>query len=102
MEEIEQQKLKRKNSDISILMIVVNLLLMVMFLTIGKLTEDQVYLNIVYISIGITCLVFLYAVSYHGKGYNRGKWFFAIALIISVILVVFMIYVFNLAQAFVH
>ncbi|WP_410222037.1 hypothetical protein [Pedobacter sp.] len=102
MEEIEQQRLKRKNSDISILMIVVNLLLLVMFLTIGKLTEDQVYLNIVYISIGMAFLAFLYAISYHGRGYNRGKWFFALVLIISVILVIFIIYGFNLAEAFAH
>lgn len=102
MQDVEQQRFKRKNSDISILMIVVNTLLLVMFLSTGKLTEDQIFLNIVYISIGITFLAFLYAISYHGKGYNRGKWFFGIALILSVILVVFMVYVLNLAKAFIH
>jgi len=78
--------LKQRNSNLSILLIVVNLILLLIFANIEDNGSSQQTLNYCYLSFGATVLLGFYAFSYHGKGYRNAKWLFAISLIISLIL----------------
>lgn len=99
----EQQGIwKQKNSNRSILLIVLNLILLLVFINIGYASENQQLLNIVYGVVGLTILLAGYAFSYHGKGYRLGKWLFGIALLISLILISLLWYVTELGKAFAH
>lgn len=102
MEHKELQLNKQKNSNLSILLIVVNLVLLLVFANIGDNTNDQGIINYCYLSFGTTVLLGLYAFSYHGKGYLIAKWLFAVSLIISLLLIGLLWYSAGLARAFQH
>ncbi|WP_421945554.1 hypothetical protein [Pedobacter sp.] len=93
---------KQKNSNLSILLIIVNIILLLVFAKIGTLSEDQEIISYILLVIGGTILLGGYAFSYHGKGYRIAKWLFGIALIISIALFVLLWYVAGLAKAFQH
>ncbi|MCH5597478.1 hypothetical protein [Niabella ginsengisoli] len=93
---------KQKNSNLSILFIVVNLILLLIFANIGDNEGDQEIINYCYLSFGATVLMGCYAFSYHGKGYRIAKWLFAISLIISLALLGLLLYAAGLAKAFQH
>lgn len=93
---------KQKNSNLSILLIIVNIILLLVFAKIGTLSEDQEIISYILLVIGGTILLGGYAFSYHGKGYRIAKWLFGIALLVSIALFVLLWYVAGLAKAFQH
>ncbi|MCX3265170.1 hypothetical protein OQZ29_10455 [Pedobacter agri] len=102
MENKELQLNKQKNSNLSILLIVVNLILLLIFANIGDSLDDELSVNYCYLSFGTTVLLGFYAFSYHGKGYRIAKWLFAASLIISALLIGLLLYSAGLAKAFQH
>lgn len=102
MQENTTEIIKRKNSNLSILFIVVNLVLLLIFANIEDNESYQASINFCYLSFGATVLLGCYAFSYHGKGYRLGKWLFAISLIVSLALFGLMWYGAGLAKAFQH
>lgn len=91
---------KQKNSQLSVALIIINVLLIVVFTNIGNISEDQSALNIAFIVWSATILVGGYAFSYHGKGYSIAKWIFGVLFLLSILCIIFYIYVTGLAQAF--
>ena len=102
MEHKELQSNKQRNSNVSILLIVVNLILLLVFANIGDNEGNQDVLNYCYLSFGTTVLLGLYAFSYHGEGYRIAKWLFAFSLIISLVIIGLLCYSAGLARAFQH
>lgn len=98
----QQETLKQKNSNISILLIALNVILLLVFVNMGYASENQQMLNIIYLAVGFTVLLAGYAFSYHGKGYRLGKWLFGIALLVCLTLVGLLWYVTELGKAFSH
>jgi len=102
MEQNTSEVNKHKNSNLSILLIVVNVILLLIFAKIGTLSEDREIISYILLIIGGTILLGGYAFSYHGKGYRIAKWLFAVALLISIALFVLLWYMAGLAKAFQH
>ena len=98
----QQETWKQKNSNTSILLIALNLILLLAFINIGYASENQQLLNVVFAVVGFTLLLAGYAFSYHGKGYRLGKWLFGIALLISFVLLGLLWYATELGKAFAH
>lgn len=93
---------KQKNSNLSILLIIINVILLLVFAKIGSLSEDQEIVSYILLIIGGTILLGGYAFSYNGKGYRIAKWLFAIAVLVSIALFVLLWYLAGLARAFQH
>lgn len=102
MKEQTTEQVKLKNSQVSVWMIITNTILLAIYLNYGYLSENQRYANILYMSVGILILLGCFAFSYHGKGYNIGKWIFGVMLIITLALFGMAVYVAGLAAAFQH
>ncbi len=97
-----KEHFKQKNSNWSILLIGFNMVLLLIFLNIEEVSENQQAINWVYLSTGLTVLLGGYAFSYHGKEYRLGKWLFGIALLIALIIIGLLWYVMQLGKAFSH
>lgn len=91
---------KQKNSKLSVALIVINVLLVLVFINIGNISEDQSLLNIAFIVWSATIFVGGYAFSYHGKGYRVAKWIFGALCLLSILFVAFYLYLTGLAHAF--
>lgn len=102
MQQNTDEILKQQNSNLSILFIIVNIILLLIFANIEDSKGDQETVNYCYLSGGATVLLGCYAFSYHGKGYRIAKWLFAISLIISLALGGLLWYSSALAGAFQH
>ncbi|MDR6969617.1 small-conductance mechanosensitive channel [Flavobacterium arsenatis] len=100
MQQNTPEIIKQKNSNLSILLIVVNLILLLIFANVEDNGSNQESINYCYLSFVATVLLGFYAFSYHGKGYRIAKWLFAISLIISLLLFGLMWYGAGLAGAF--
>ncbi|MEE1943982.1 hypothetical protein VRU48_02605 [Pedobacter sp. KR3-3] len=98
----QQEIEKQKNSNASILFIILNLILLAIFLNIGHATEDESMINLVCLAGGLVVLLAGYAFSYHGKPYRLGKWLFAIALLIGLGMLGLLLYAAALGKAFSH
>lgn len=97
-----QEIAKQRNSNLSILLIIVNLILIIIYFNIGYATEDQSMVNLLCLGGGLTVLLGGYAFSYHGKGYRVGKWLFAIALLATLGLLGLLWYAAALGKGFSH
>ncbi|TDQ10009.1 hypothetical protein [Pedobacter metabolipauper] len=93
---------KAKNSSLSVLLIVVNFILLIIFLNCTFNSENDQLANQVIAAVGLTILTGGYAFSYHGKGYRAGKWIFAIVLLLSTYVIAVFIYMLGLGAAFQH
>lgn len=102
MQQNTDEVLKQKNSNLSILFIIVNIILLLVFANIEDSKGDQATVNYCYLAGGATVLLGCYAFSYHGNGYRIAKWLFAISLIISLTLGGLIWYSSALAGAFQH
>ena len=86
MGELSQEEQKQKNSNLSVLLIIINLVLVIIFITCVRTTENDQSESIAWLGLAFVIFTGGYAFSYHGKAYRIGKWIFAIALIIGLVL----------------
>ena len=92
---------QRKNSNLSIVLIVVNILLsLILSTTFTKNNELDQQMILFPIAVSATVLLSAYLLTYRGKGYRWAIWLFVIALIISVAYIALLWYATGLAAAF--
>lgn len=99
---MQQEELKEKNSNLSILLIIVNIILVLIFFSLIPGSEDEEIAGMFFAGVAFVVLVGLYAFSYHGKGYRLAKWIFGISLIILLIFMGLLWYAAQLGKAFQH
>lgn len=99
--EIKEQ-LKQKNSNLSILFIIVNSILVLIFFNVTPNSEDEQIMSLAFTGLAFVILIGFYAFSYHGKPYRAAKWIFGISLIILLVFSGLLWYVFQLGKAFQH
>ncbi len=90
-----------KNSTLSIVLIVVNILLsLILSTTFTKNNELDQQMILFQIAASTTILLGAYALTYRGKAHRWAIWLFVIALIISVAYIALLWYATGLAAAF--
>lgn len=99
---MQVDELKEKNSNLSILLIIVNIILVLIFFSMVPGTEDEEIAGMFFGGIAFVVLVGLYAFSYNGKDYRVAKWVFGISLIILLIFLGLLWYATQLGKAFQH
>lgn len=100
MEKISNEIEKQRSSNISIVLILVNLLLLLIFLSIGKASEDRQIVNMAGMVWAATVLIGIYAFSYPGKPYRIAKWLFGILLLVSIVFAALVMYLAALGHGF--
>lgn len=91
---------KQKNSNLSMLLILVNVILALIFINTANTDDFESGVNIAFAVWASTILVGIYAFSYHGKGYRIAKWIFAILFLVSIAYIAIFIYAAGLAHSF--
>lgn len=99
---MQHEELKRKNSSLSVLLIIVNIVLVLILFNVTPLSEDQQIVSLLAAGFAFVVLIGFYAFSYKGKGYRTSNWIFGISLVILLILIGFFWYLMQLAKAFQH
>jgi len=94
--EIRQQK----NSDLSLALIVLNVVLAAILYNNVASSNDAKALIIPVMIWVATILIGIYVFSYTGKGNKLARWIFGILLVISIVLVGLTLYIIALAGAF--
>lgn len=81
----EQEILKQKNSNWSILLIIINTILVLIYMNVGYF-KDSVLLgeNIFWLSVSMNVFLVFYAFGYHGKKYRLGKILFILLSICNI------------------
>lgn len=97
-----KETVKRKNSNLSILLIAINMVLLLVFTNINYHSEDAEIRNWLLCVIALTALLGGYAFSYHGKGYRLAKWLFGLMLLIALAMTGLLWYATQLGHAFQH
>ena len=100
--ENQQEGTKQKNSNLSMVLIAVIMILLFIFTHITYNTEDAEIANWLWYGSGLTILLGGYAYSYHGKGYRNGKWRFGLVLLITLGMLGLLWYATQLGHAFQH
>lgn len=93
---------KRKNSNLSILLIVLNMVIVYAYTHISYNSEDAEARNLLLYAISLAVLLGSYAFSYHGKAYRWGKWLFGLMIIITLVMMGLLWYATQLGHAFQH
>lgn len=96
---MRQEELKEKNSSLSILLIIVNIILVLIFFNLIPSSEDEGIMRMYFAGIAFVVLQGLYAFSYR---YRAAKWFFGISLLILLVFTGLLWYAFQLGKAFQH
>lgn len=96
---MEHQQLKEKNSNLSVLLIIVNLILVLIFFNLTPSSEDEGIMGMYLAGLAFVVLQGIYAFGY---GYRAAKWFFGISLVILLIFTGLLWYVAQLGKAFQH
>lgn len=96
---MEHQQLKEKNSNLSVLLIIVNLILVLIFFNLTPNSEDEGMMAMYFTGVAFVVLQRLYAFGY---GYRAAKWFFGISLVILLIFSGLLWYGYQLGKAFQH
>lgn len=91
---------EQNNSNLSIALILVNVLLVLIFINTGNIREGEMEVNLAFAVWSSTILVGIYTFSYHGKGYRIAKWIFTGLLLLSIALIALFVYVVGLSHAF--
>lgn len=102
MEENPAEIEKRKNSNLTVVLIFINIVLSIIFAVFGRNDGGDISEAIVFPALAVIILLGGYALTYHGKAYRAGKWLFAIALIIGLIFFGLLWYATQLGHAFSH
>ena len=93
---------KRKNSMLSILLIMLNMVVVYVYTHISYNSEDAEARNLLLYAISLTVLLGGYAFSYHGEGYRLAKWLFGLMVIITLVMMGLLWYATQLGHAFQH
>ncbi|SOD11522.1 hypothetical protein [Pedobacter xixiisoli] len=96
---MQQEELKEKNSNLSVLLIVVNVILIMIFFNLTPSSGDESMMGIYFAGVAFVVLLGIYAFSY---GYRAAKWFFGISFMILLIFTGLLWYAFQLGKAFQH
>jgi len=100
MEENSVEIQKKRNSGLTVVLIVVNVFLALLYANVTDNSEDQTYINYVWLAGSLTFLLGGFAFTYHGKDYRWGKWLFALLLIVSLGFLALLIMATGLEHAF--
>lgn len=93
---------KEKNSRLSIILIMVNIVLSIILANVSTSVDNGAELTFIVIVFSATILIGAYAFTYHGKGYRIAKWIFGVLFIISALLIGLLWYATALGHAFQH
>lgn len=96
---MQQEELKEKNSNLSVLLIIVNLVLVWIFFSLIPKSEDESIMGMYFTGVAFVVLQGIYAFGYR---YLAAKWFFGISLVILLIFTGLLWYVAQLGKAFQH
>ena len=99
---MQQEELQEKNSNLSILLIIVNVILVLIFFNLTPSSEDEQITAMLFGGLAFVVLLGFYAFSYHGKDYRVAKWIFGISLVILLVFSGLLWYAFELGKAFQH
>ncbi|MNK22841.1 hypothetical protein D3C87_411220 [compost metagenome] len=99
---MQQEELQEKNSNLSILLIIVNVILVLIFFNVTPSSEDEQITAMFFGGLAFVVLLGFYAFSYHGKDYRVAKWIFGISLAILLVFSGLLWYAFELGKAFQH
>ncbi|WP_316743196.1 hypothetical protein [Pedobacter antarcticus] len=94
--------IKEKNSNLTVGLIFINLILLLIFLNWGYVSENQYYFNIILMIGALSFLLGGYALSYRGKGYRAGGWLFVASLVLAAAAIGLYLYAAGMAAAFQH
>lgn len=82
----QKEFLKERNSDWSILLIIANITLLIIYMNVGNLKDELTSEGkFLWLSMSVNVLLGFYAFSYHGKKYQLGKVFFILLSIFNVL-----------------
>ncbi|MCH5719814.1 hypothetical protein [Niabella hibiscisoli] len=93
---------QQKNRQLSLALIVLNVILVLCLELTGKLSEDESALNLLLAGISATVLLGVFAFGYKGRGGRLGKWLFVIVLLLTLGYGALIWYAFQLGKAFQH
>lgn len=96
---MQQEELKVKNSNLSVLLIIVNIILVWIFFGLTPKSEDESMIGMCFAGAAFVVLQGLYAFSYN---YRAAKWLFGIALLMVLFFTGLLWYGFQLGKAFQH
>lgn len=96
---MQQEELKEKNSSLSVLLIIVNVILVLIFFNVTPSSEDEGIMGMYFAGVAFVVLQGFYAFSYR---YRAAKWFFGISLLILLVFTGLLWYAFQLGKAFQH
>lgn len=91
---------EKKNSQLSLLLILANVILALVLSTTGEQYGDSLIQGFIYFILAATILLGGFAFTYHGKNYGWAKIVFAISFVICLLLLGFLWYATALGQAF--
>ncbi|KEQ28367.1 hypothetical protein [Pedobacter antarcticus] len=94
--------IQEKNSNLTVGLIFINLILLLIFLNWGYVSENQYYFNIILMIGALSFLLGGYALSYRGKGYRAGRWLFVASLVLAAAAIGLYLYAAGMAAAFQH
>lgn len=81
-----QNKEKVKNSKLSVWLIILNLILaFILSLTVPNPGESKYVWSLIMVLLVAIVSLAIYSFSYHGEGYNWGKWLLGFTIIVAVI-----------------
>lgn len=101
---MEQLKLiKLSNSQLSVLLILVNLVLVSYLSQISRNSDDpEGFLTYAYLIGASVILLGGFAFTYHGKEYRLAKWLFGISVVVGLLYGAFILYIIALSGAYQH
>ncbi|WP_316735701.1 hypothetical protein [Pedobacter aquatilis] len=101
MENLPAQSQKEKNSNLSIGLIMLNIILaLILSSTVHEDDDPDGIMFIISLVVSATVLLGGYAFSYHGKGYRWAKIVFGILLVISIVVLGLLWYAWQLGKGF--
>lgn len=97
-----EKALKEKNSSLSVILIVINIVLAYIYTNIGHYSEDESIVNMIGLVGIFTLLLGAYALSYRDKTNRLLNWLFGLALLVFLGSVLLWAYAMALGKAYQH
>lgn len=100
---MDQQEInQQKNSVVSLVLILLNVILVLCLGVSGNLSEDESAFNLLLAGAMATVLLGIFAFNYKGKAYRFGKWLFVTVLLLTLGYGALIWYAYQLGKAFQH
>jgi len=96
---MQQEQLKEKNSNLSIVLIITNIILVMIFFNLTPTSEDESIAGMYFSGVAFVVMLGIYAFSYNSR---PAKWFFGITLLILLAFSGLLWYAAQLGKAFQH